>query len=266
MTRIISLLNESEIRKIISNYENEDFETISKCLVVLKNRHNSSVGVGVIDNICKHFNKRNYDELIGNSVLSNSQSKFCSNCGGNVSDSIKFCSNCGYKIEISSDPKNSNEEIIVSGEIVNTDFKVTSFIKKEKFPTENKVVEIKIEESKIRTNYPINHSNKKEKTKWNGYKTFLFFMFIFTVYILFKEIIIPFTNSPESNENVENNSKPVCIGNQDCIDKVRSNFTSSGKQILNEFYLGDSVFKITGLDPSKGVTFNSTISTRFFSG
>ena len=67
--------------------------------------------------------------------------------------SIKFCSNCGYKIEISSDPKNSNEEIIVSGEIVNTDFKVTSFI-------------------------------KKEKKTWNGYVTFLV-SFTITLFILY---------------------------------------------------------------------------------
>jgi len=59
----------------------------------------------------------------------------------------------------------------------------------------------------------------------------------------------------------EKNKSIECIGNQNCIDKVRLNFTSSGKQILNESYLGNGKFKITGLDPIRGITFNSTIST-----
>ena len=33
-TNYINQLSESQIRKLISNYENEDFDTISKCLVV----------------------------------------------------------------------------------------------------------------------------------------------------------------------------------------------------------------------------------------
>ena len=59
----------------------------------------------------------------------------------------------------------------------------------------------------------------------------------------------------------DNNKSSKCIGNESCIDKVRSNFTSSGKQILNENYLGNGKFKITALDPRRGITFNSTVST-----
>jgi hypothetical protein len=66
------------------------------------------------------------------------------------------------------------------------------------------------------------------------------------------------SKSINSNENVINCKG---AGNNGCIDRVRYNFTSSGKQILSELYLGDGVFKITGLDPKRGVTFNSTVFT-----
>ena len=53
----------------------------------------------------------------------------------------------------------------------------------------------------------------------------------------------------------------VGFGNQDCISQVRLNLTNSGKQILNESYLGEGVFKISCLDPSRGKIFNLTITT-----
>ncbi len=73
-------------------------------------------------------------------------------------------------------------------------------------------------------------------------------------------IFIYITNN-DSNNSQKNENKQSCIGNENCIDKVRFYFTNSGKQILNESYNGNGVFTITGLDPSKGVTFNSTVTT-----
>jgi hypothetical protein len=52
-----------------------------------------------------------------------------------------------------------------------------------------------------------------------------------------------------------------CIGNRDCISSVRNNFTSTNKTILNESYEGDGRFKITALDPQRGITFNAFVST-----
>lgn len=62
-TNYINQLSESQIRKLISNYENEDFETISKCLVVLRDNYFSSIGSGVLDSITKHFGKSNSEEM-----------------------------------------------------------------------------------------------------------------------------------------------------------------------------------------------------------
>ena len=62
-------------------------------------------------------------------------------------------------------------------------------------------------------------------------------------------------------DSKKSNAECTGFGNQNCIDKVRSNLTSSGKQILNESYLDNGIFKITSLDPNRGITFNSIIST-----
>jgi len=65
-TNYINQLSESQIRRLISNYENEDFETISKCLVVLRDNYFSSIGSGVLDSITKHFGKSNSEEMFIN--------------------------------------------------------------------------------------------------------------------------------------------------------------------------------------------------------
>ena len=159
---------------------------------------------------------------------------YCSKCGTQISDTSTFCSSCGYKIEISSDSKNSNEEIIVSGEIVNTDFKVTSFI-------------------------------KKEKKTWNGFVTFLV-AFTITLFILYLIPILKKSNfntkknKVNTEENVPNKGC-VGFGDESCIDRVRENFTNTGKQILGEEYLDNGQFGISFLDPSRGQTYNSKVST-----
>ena len=62
-TNYINQLSESQIRKVISNYEREDFETISKCLVVLRDNYFSSIGSGILESITKHFGKSKYEEM-----------------------------------------------------------------------------------------------------------------------------------------------------------------------------------------------------------
>ena len=76
-------------------------------------------------------------------------------------------------------------------------------------------------------------------------------------------------NKNKSSPNKDNsqpkrdNNRIDCsgFGNQNCINKVRDNFTNSGKQILGEEYLNNGQFGISFLDPSIGQTFNSKVST-----
>jgi hypothetical protein len=48
-------------------------------------------------------------------------------------------------------------------------------------------------------------------------------------------------------ENSNYKSDP-CYGNESCISIVRNNFTSTGKTILSEQYLGEGKFSITFVD------------------
>jgi hypothetical protein len=64
-------------------------------------------------------------------------------------------------------------------------------------------------------------------------------------------------NKSKKNYNVNNN----CTGNANCINRIRENFNSTNKVILNESYEGNGKFKITALDSKRGVTFNAFIST-----
>jgi len=68
------------------------------------------------------------------------------------------------------------------------------------------------------------------------------------------------SNSTESSSSNET-EKTECIGDQNCISEVRNNFTNTNKTILNESYEGEGIFKITALDPQRGVTFNATVKT-----
>ena len=70
-TNYIDELNESQIRNILSNYEKEEFATISKCLIVLRNKYSTSIGSGVLENITKHFGKSYPAELYLSSDIGN---------------------------------------------------------------------------------------------------------------------------------------------------------------------------------------------------
>jgi hypothetical protein len=53
----------------------------------------------------------------------------------------------------------------------------------------------------------------------------------------------------------------VGFGNESCIDRVRENFINSGNIILGEEYLDNGQFGISFLDPSRGQSYNSKVST-----
>jgi len=96
-------------------------------------------------------------------------------------------------------------------------------------------------------------SNKKE---WYSKWWVWLIVGLFFLGILNKDKKSPNSTSVKSQSQSSN-----CIGNRDCINSVRNNFTSTNKTILNESYEGDGRFKITALDPSRGVTFNAFVST-----
>lgn len=68
-------------------------------------------------------------------------------------------------------------------------------------------------------------------------------------------------NDRTNNRSVQSKSGQACNGNEGCIDKVRTNFTNTGKQILGEKYLENGLFGISFLDASKGETYNAEVST-----
>jgi hypothetical protein len=73
-------------------------------------------------------------------------------------------------------------------------------------------------------------------------------------------------NNSNATENNNINNTPVtpakkCVGDQNCIANVRSNFSSTGKQILSEQYLGEGTFGISFLDLSRGEAYNAEVYT-----
>jgi len=74
-------------------------------------------------------------------------------------------------------------------------------------------------------------------------------------------------NSKTSESSVKNevkNGKEIgCsgLGDESCIDKVRENFVSTGKQILGEEFLGNGIFGISFLDASRGQSYNAKVAT-----
>jgi len=100
--------------------------------------------------------------------------------------------------------------------------------------------------------------------KKNPILTIILAILIF--YISFKftsSTISKSNNSTNKVINPSNSEKSGCVGfgNESCIDRVRENFTNTGKQILGEEYLDNGQFGISFLDPSRGQTYNSKVST-----
>ena len=118
--------------------------------------------------------------------------------------------------------------------------------------------------------YPLRTATASEKLNFKNYQNFNHGMveeFNRKVYVLFYG-----TNpaTPLEANQVEIKNKPqvqnksqgcVGFGDESCIDKVRERFSSTGKNILSEQYLGEGQFGISFLDPSKGESFNAKVST-----
>ena len=66
----------------------------------------------------------------------------------------------------------------------------------------------------------------------------------------------------KSEDTSKSEEASACSGNGDssCINKIRSNFKSSGKDIISEQYEGDGIFQIQFIEYGKG-TFNAYIRT-----
>ena len=89
-------------------------------------------------------------------------------------------------------------------------------------------------------------------------------IFIYLFYVGYNRSIVANikVQQEQQAEKVKNLQKTKnCLGDENCISKVRENFTNSGKQILSEQYLGDGMFGISFLDPTRGVSANAKVST-----
>jgi len=193
---------------------------------------------------------------------------YCTQCGFEILKTTKFCPNCGSKVESLSYSENNNEEIHISGEIDNNDFRITSINKENEIPLENNITEevkeIKVKDINLKNyqNIPLPNSSKKEKTKWNGYQIFLFLFLIFTIYSLIKEIVIPFTNTTSSKNEVENSDKGCSgFGNENCQTQVINSIEKQNKQIFNITYSNNGKFIVTVSDPKRMENFMTTITT-----
>jgi hypothetical protein len=69
-------------------------------------------------------------------------------------------------------------------------------------------------------------------------------------------------NSNYQSDFSRNNNNQNCIGNQDCISKIRENFSNTGKTILGEEYIGNGKFGISFMDSQHpGAAYNATVSS-----
>lgn len=160
---------------------------------------------------------------------------YCSNCGELISIESKFCSGCGYKqYDLNKLSPGFNSDINISNENNHSTL-------------ENKV---------------------SKQTKSHATSNVLIFLFI-SVLILSVILIahennqknISSTTNNKSNNSTSDVNNCVGVGNQSCIDRVRQNFTNTGKTILGEEYLGDGRFGISFMDRQYPGAYNATIST-----
>ena len=59
--------SESELRKVISNYEEHNLNTIKNALLELKER-GGPIGSGFLENVAKHFKLKNAEQLFGGEI------------------------------------------------------------------------------------------------------------------------------------------------------------------------------------------------------
>jgi hypothetical protein len=95
---------------------------------------------------------------------------------------------------------------------------------------------------------------EKNKKKWYQ----IWWVWVVILIVLGKIVGDPDKSSTSKSSSTNSAS---CIGNQNCITSVRSNFENSGKQILGEEYLGDGKFGISFLDPRRGLSANAKVTT-----
>jgi hypothetical protein len=95
-----------------------------------------------------------------------------------------------------------------------------------------------------------------EKTKKKWYQ-------IWWVWVVILIVLGNIVGDPKKSSTSKSSStnSASCIGNQNCITSIRSNFENTGKQILGEEYLGDGKFGISFLDPRRGLSANAKVTT-----
>jgi hypothetical protein len=108
----------------------------------------------------------------------------------------------------------------------------------------------------------VKKNNKSVKEK----NIFTIFFYSFGISIIFFLIVF---NIMKNNKQPDINPKNIqssnqvnsCIGNENCISKVRERFKNTGKNILGEEYIGNGIFGISFIDDQYTDTYNAKVST-----
>ena len=163
---------------------------------------------------------------------------YCSNCGTLISLEARYCTTCGFsQVEF---PIVSNTNDKLNNEEPNLNIL-------------EPVLDHKIESENIKVVADV------KRIKVIGY--IFFFILVYAIWYFTSTTSTSSANS--SNVSSSNSVANECtgVGSQSCIEKVRQNFTNTGKTILGEEYLGDGRFGISFMDSQHPGAYNATIST-----
>jgi hypothetical protein len=160
---------------------------------------------------------------------------YCSNCGVLINIDSRFCPSCGFEqLDFNSSQFHKTNSKQIIEETLNTF------------------------ESRTEKETDIEKSENKIYTKW--WFWLIFIIIIGALYPKKSGSKSNFSTSESTDSNYGTNNC-VGVGNQSCIDKVRQNFTNTGKTILGEQYLGDGRFGISFMDRQYPGAYNATVST-----
>ena len=160
---------------------------------------------------------------------------YCSNCCTIVSLDTRVCTSCGFsQVEF---PLNSNN-------LSNS---------KKKISSENNI--------QFDSHGKDSHKIKKDESLGKSFKFSIQHIFVGALILFVLWCLGSFIDNKDSSKINDGAGNCSGVGSQSCIDKVRQNFTRTGKTILAEEYLGDGRFGISFMDSQHPGAYNATIST-----
>ncbi len=160
---------------------------------------------------------------------------YCSNCGVLFNIDSRFCPSCGFEqLDLNKLSLNNNVDTQISNEQSQSNSKSYVSEQPKSYTVTNVLVFVFISILVLAIFKMVHESNQKNISSTAEKGSY---------------------NSPSDINNC------VGVGNQSCIDKVRLNFSNTGKTILGEQYLGDGRFGISFMDSQYPGAYNATIST-----